>query len=138
MSAKNPFLDTNVLVYAHTGQDDRRALTAQRLIEAGAVIGVQQLNEFASVAHRKLGRPWNEIRRALEDLRILCPNPVPVTLQIHEMALEIAERFGYRIYDSLVVAAALEAGCDVLYSEDMQDGQQIRTLTIRNPFVDPS
>jgi predicted nucleic acid-binding protein len=53
----------------------------------------------------------------------------------HDQALRIAERYGFQIYDSLIVAAALEAGCTTLYSEDMQDGQSIDTLTIRNPFA---
>ena len=63
------------------------------------------------------------------------PPPLPITLATHEAALGIAARFGYRIYDSLIIASALEAACATLYSEDMQDGQVIEgRLTIRNPF----
>jgi predicted nucleic acid-binding protein len=66
---------------------------------------------------------------------ILCPDPVPVSLDMHKAALAIAEKYGYNIYDALVVSSALEAGCKTLYSEDLQDGQIInRQLTIRNPF----
>ncbi len=132
MNGKKPFLDTNVLVYAHS--DDPRSEVAKRLIQHGAVLGVQQLNEFVSVARRKLRRTWSEIRKATDDLRLLCPGPVPITLALHESALSIAERYGYHIYDSLVIAAAVEASCSVLYSEDLHDGQTIEQLTIRNPF----
>jgi predicted nucleic acid-binding protein len=66
--------------------------------------------------------------------RVLCPAPVPLTIQTHDTALRIAALHGYDIYDSLVIAAALEASCRTLYSEEMQDGQVIKGLTIRNPF----
>ena len=128
-----PYFDTNVLIYAAiTG--DRRAATARALLESGGVIGVQQLNEFVAVCQRKLKKTWEEIVEKLNDIRILCPGPVPLTLGLHEAALQIAKRHGYRIYDSLTVAAALESACTTLYSEDLQDGQVIESLTIRNPF----
>jgi predicted nucleic acid-binding protein len=134
MSGKRPFLDTNILIYAHTGAADRRAIIAQQLIEAGGIIGVQQLNEFVSVARRKLKRSWKEVLTALADMRILCPDPIPISVGMHDASLGIAERYGFSIYDSLVIVAALEADCDTLYSEDMQSGQDIEGLTIRNPF----
>jgi predicted nucleic acid-binding protein len=56
------------------------------------------------------------------------------TLKTHERALRIAQRYGYHFFDALVIAAALEAGSSTLYTEDMQDGQAIEALTIRNPF----
>jgi predicted nucleic acid-binding protein len=59
---------------------------------------------------------------------------VPVTVETHERAMHVAERYGYSIFDSLIIAAALHAGARTLYSEDMQDGQVIEGLTIRNPF----
>jgi predicted nucleic acid-binding protein len=100
------------------------------------VIGVQTLNEFGAVAARKLGMPWEEILDALSALRELCPSPpVPLTVKTHDAALRIAGRYGYHIYDSLVIAAALEARCNTLFSEDMNDGQTIEGLTIRNPFA---
>ena len=130
-----PFFDSNILIYAHTGNEDPRSAVAQQLIESGGIIGVQQLNEFVSAARRKLRRSWNEILTALEDLRVLYPSPIPLTMQTHAAALGIAERCGYGIYDSLVIAAALEASCTILYSEDMRDGQHVQGLTIRNPFI---
>ncbi len=79
--------------------------------------------------------PWLEVREALGAILDLCPSPVPITLETHQAALRIAEKFAYGIYDSLVVAAALQAGCTTLYSEDFRGGQIIEgKLTIRNPF----
>ena len=132
MSAK-AFFDTNVLIYAFA-QNDPRSETAEAFLAAGGLVSVQVLNEFVAVAVRKLGMPWGDVLEALAAIRTLCPSPMSLTVDTHESALRIAQQFGYRIYDSLVVAAALEAGCDTLYSEDMQHGQVIEALTIRNPF----
>lgn len=130
-----PFLDTNVLLYA-TLQPDPRSEAARALLARRGTISVQVLNEFANVAARKLRRPWPEIGRALAAIRVLCAPPLPLTLAIHDAAIAIAGRTGYQFYDALIIAAALEAGCDTLFSEDMQDGQQIDgRLTIRNPFA---
>jgi predicted nucleic acid-binding protein len=79
---------------------------------------------------------WSELFEALSAIRILCPSPVLITLDTHEAALMIAEKYGYHIYDGLVISAALEARCTTLYSEDLQDGHTIDgKLTIRNPFI---
>ncbi|MFZ0300987.1 MAG: PIN domain-containing protein [Candidatus Sulfotelmatobacter sp.] len=128
------FFDTNVFVYAII-QDDPRSNHAEELVAQGGTVSVQVLSEFAAVARRKTKMPWVEIRRALDGIKILCPDPLPLTLDTHQEALAIAERYGYKIYDALIVASALEARCTILYSEDMQDGQVIdHRLTIRNPF----
>jgi predicted nucleic acid-binding protein len=129
-----PFFDTNVLVYAVSG-DDKRADRAEALLFEGGVVSVQVLNEFAAVAHRKLGMSWPEVTDALATFRMLCAPPVPVTLETHVTALRIAELYGYGIYDGLILAAALAAHCTTLLSEDMQEGQVIDAkLVIRNPF----
>lgn len=128
------FLDTNVFVYAVI-QDDPRSHHAEELISAGGRVSVQVLNEFAAVVRRKGNMPWGEVQLALESIEVLCPDPLPITLDTHKKALAIAEKYAYGVYDALIVASALEAGCTILYSEDMQDGQSIdRRLTIRNPF----
>jgi len=134
MKGDTAFFDTNVLIYAFA-KDDPRAKIAETLLAGGGVVGVQTLNEFVAVAARKLAMPWAEIQEALSALRELCPSPVPLTLKTHDAALRIAGRYGYHIFDSLVIAAALEARCNTLYSEDMSDGQTIDGLTIRNPFL---
>jgi predicted nucleic acid-binding protein len=129
------FLDTNVLVYA-AAKDDPRAETATALIAKGGTISVQVLNEFASIARRKLNWPWPEVREALAAFRVLCSEPLPITPATHDAALDIAQRDGLGFYDALIVASALEAGCSTLLSEDMQDARRIDgRLTIRNPFA---
>ena len=131
------FLDTNVLVYAAL-QPDPRSETARALLARRGTISVQVLNEFVDVAHLKLRRFWPEIAKAVCRIRDLCPPPSPITLATHETALRVASRTGYRFYDALIVAAALEAGCATLFSEDLQDGHVIESsLTIRNPFGTP-
>jgi predicted nucleic acid-binding protein len=128
------FFDTNVFVYA-VAQDDPRSHLAEELIAEGGIISVQVLNEFAAVARKKANMPWTEVRLALESIQVLCPGPLPITPDTHKEALTVAEKYGYKIYDALIVASALEARCTILYSEDMQDGQVIEgKLTIRNPF----
>lgn len=132
MSA-SAFFDTTVFVYAVV-QDDPRSQQAEDLLAVGGTVSVQVLNEFADVARRK-AKPWDEVRFAIENIKALCPAPLPVTLDTHKEALEIAEKYGYRIYDALIIASALEARCTILYSEDLRDRQIIeKRLTVRNPF----
>jgi predicted nucleic acid-binding protein len=128
------FFDTNVLIYA-IAQNDPRGPRAEALLATGGVIGVQVLNEFVSVTRRKMHMPWKDVTEALDAIRVLCPQPVPITISTHETALKVAEDHGYAIYDALIVAAALEASCTTLYSEDLQHGQVIGgRLTVQNPF----
>ena len=128
------FFDTSILIYA-VAAGDARSAQAERLLAEGGNVSVQVLNEFAAVARRKLNMSWKEITEALDAVRALCEAPGALTVEIHDAALRIAERYGYHIYDALILAAALDADCDLLYSEDMRDGQTIDSLTIHNPFV---
>jgi predicted nucleic acid-binding protein len=129
------FFDTNVLIYA-VAEGDPRSAQAEELLASGGVLSVQVLNEFVSVARRKILMSWKYVTQALAAFRILCPSPLPITVEAHEAALRIAARHDYNIYDALVIAAALEARCATLYSEDLHDGQTIDgQLTIRNPFA---
>ena len=127
------FLDTNVLIYA-VAKNDPRASKAEALLAGGSIISIQSLNEFVSVA-RKLGMPWKQINEFVDLICVLCPNPVPISLDTHKGAVAIAQKYGYSVYDALIVSAALESSCETLYSEGLQDGQTInQQLTIRNPF----
>jgi predicted nucleic acid-binding protein len=129
-----PFFDTNILVYV-VGQQDERTPEAEALIVNGGVVSVQVLNELASVSRRKLGMSWEEIGDALAAVRVLCPSPTPLTIDTHDAAVRIAHKYGFQFYDALIAAAALEAECTTLYSEDFQNGQVIEgRLTVRNPF----
>jgi predicted nucleic acid-binding protein len=128
------FFDTAVLIYSVT-ENDPRTPAATELLSAGGTLSVQVLNEFALVARRKLGMNWDEVRQALEFVRSLCQTPVPLTVRTHEKAIDIAAQYKFHVYDSMILAAALEAGCKTLFTEDLQDGQKIETLTVRNPFL---
>src|SRR5262249_49739400 len=96
-----PFVDTNVLVYT-LKKDDPRAWVAIQLLTGGVVVGVQTLNELVHVCLRKLKMPWAETLKAVELVRVLCPSPVPVTMEIHGAALRIVRRFGFNIFDALL------------------------------------
>jgi predicted nucleic acid-binding protein len=128
------FFDTTILIYAVT-EEGQKSAVAEALLLEGGVINVQVLNEFASVARKKLKMPWKQVENALQDIRMLCGTPAPLTVAVHESALRIAKRYGFNIYDALIVAAAVQAGCSKLYSEDLQHGQRIETLTVWNPFI---
>jgi len=132
MSAK-AFLDTNVLVYA-LAQNDPRSVVAGELLLSGGVISVQVLNEFASVARRKLALSWRDVIAALADIRNLCGAAIPIDVALHDDAMALAQAHNLSIYDALIVAAARAAGCEVLYSEDMQHGRAFDRLRIENPF----
>ena len=133
MNAADAFFDSNILLYlASAGLKPARA---RLLLDRGGVVSVQVLNEIASVARRKFAMEWNEIREIIGVVHVTC-RIEPLTLRTHERGLALAERFGFGVYDSMIVAAALEAGCATLLSEDMQHGQRIENMTIRNPFQD--
>jgi len=133
MNAK-PFLDTNIIVYAFASNDPRSE-QAEALLAAGGVISIQVLNEFVNVSRRKLQREWAEIEDTLDVLRTILDPPIPLTIDLHESAIRLARDHGFPFYDSLIIAAANRAGCHILYSEDMQDGQTVDGVTVRNPFA---
>lgn len=133
MSGAERFLDTNVLLYLLSG-DDARADCAEAEVGAGGVVSVQVLNEFASVASRKLGMSIREIREVLATIRSVC-SVVPLNVDTHDLGMSLAERYGLSVYDSMIAASAVLAGCSTLLTEDMQDGQALEGgLRIRNPF----
>ena len=132
--ASKTFFDTNVLLYLLSG-DVAKADRAEGVVAGGGFVSVQVLNEFASVAVRKLKMSYPEIRDALEPIRAVC-KIVPMTLDTHDLGLQVAERYGFSVYDALIVASALLADCETLCSEDLQGGQRIDgQLVIKNPFV---
>lgn len=133
MSAK-PFLDTNVILYL-LSPDAAKADRAEALLAKGGIVSVQVLNEAVSVMARKLRMGLDEIDEVLAGIRLFC-EVEPVTVETHDQARAVMRRYGFSIYDSLIVAAALAAGCEVLYSEDLQSGQDLGAgLTVVNPFL---
>lgn len=127
------FFDTNVLLYLASG-DAQKADQAEKVIARGGTISVQVLNEITNVARRKMRMSWVDIRTFLSMLQGLL-TVHSVTLETHETGLMLAEQYNFSIYDAMIVAAALHAGCETLWSEDMQDGLVLdRGLRILNPF----
>jgi predicted nucleic acid-binding protein len=134
MKGARNFFDTNILLYL-LSENNEKASCVEAIVSKGGIISVQVLNEFASVTSRKLGMTYAEIREYLVTIRAIC-DVRPLTVETHLLGLDIAERYGFSFYDSLIVGAALLADCTTLYSEDMQHGQKIEpSIVIANPFL---
>ena len=131
------FFDTNVLVYAFAANDPRSA-RAESLIAEGGVISVQVLNEFTNVTRRKLRWQWSQIEAALAVINDLLGPVAPLTTAIHAQAVALARDKELAVYDALIVAAAQDAGCKILFSEDLQHGQKFGSLMVENPFRLPA
>lgn len=96
------------------------------------------LNEFSAVGRGKLGLSFGQIAELTGTIRTVC-SVHPLTEEVHDRGMEIALACGFSVYDSMIVASALVAGCQTLYSEDLQDRQVIDgTLTVVNPFNAPA
>lgn len=127
------FLDTNVLVYL-ASSDPVKAERALAAISAGGAISTQVVNELANVARRKLKLSWHETHVLLDTVRSLLATH-DLTVAVHEDGLRIAERYQLSIYDAMIAASALAAGCDVLLTEDLQHGMMLDgRLRVVNPF----
>lgn len=127
------FVDTNILVYAATF--DRRTEVADHLLAASPGIAVQSFNEFANVARKRLRWDWARIEAALAVFHIICPAPQALTVEVHRHGITLIRRYQFSVYDAMIVAAAMAADCDTLWSEDMHDGLVVENrLTVRNPF----
>lgn len=133
-AAPPPFVDTNVLLYLLSG-DEAKADRAEALLAGRIVISVQVLNEFLNVTRRKMGLPWPAVEQALTDVQRFA-DVRPLTLATHRQGMALAKRYQLNVYDAMIAAAALEAGCTTLASEDFSHGQRFDgRLTIRNPFA---
>jgi predicted nucleic acid-binding protein len=131
MSAE--FADTNVVLYLLDG--GAKADLAEAVLARGPRISVQVLNEAMVNCRRKAGMSWEETGAFLGGVRALC-TVEPLTERTHDVGRALAERYGFSVYDAMIVASALIAGCDTLLSEDMRDGLVIeRQLRIVNPFA---
>jgi predicted nucleic acid-binding protein len=135
------FLDTNIFVYSFDASSPKKAAQAQKLIRnaletGGGIVSYQVVQEFFNVARRRFSKPMT----SLDAEQYLSTTFRPL-LAVHSSpalygeALRIGARFKLPWYDSLIVASAIEGECGVLYSEDFQDGQQIGSLTLSNPFA---
>ena len=127
------FLDTNILVYAQ--QTGPKAVISRDIIAQGGTISVQVLNELTNLLRKKDNRSWRDIELVLDDVDNALDMALPLTAATSRSAFALARDHGFSYYDTLIVAAAIEAGCDTLYSEDLQHGRNIGGLTIINPFL---
>ncbi len=130
--AKHAFIDTSVIVYLASG-DTRKADRSETILAAGGVVSVQVLNEYVCVARRKLALSWAETREVVAAVKRAC-EVVPLSAEAQAAAMRICKTSQLSIYDASILAAAREAGCDTLFSEDMQHGQTFETLSIVNPY----
>lgn len=131
------FIDTNVLLYLYSEDEPDKCTRARELVTSAARgwVSTQVLLEMANVLHRKFGVTYSNIALALREIRSVC-SVYQVTPETISLALNLAERYRYAYYDSLILAAALECGCGEMVSEDMQNGFVVDSrLMIRNPFV---
>lgn len=133
MSDAEPFFDTSVLLYLLSSESEKADRVETLLAESG-VISVQVLNEFTAVATRKLAMPLADVREILDTVRDICRTEA-LTVDDHDRAGEVMERYKFSFYDSVIVASALRAACQILYTEDLQHGQVIeQQLRVVNPF----
>lgn len=140
MSAKF-FLDTNIVVYTFDTTAPQKKRRAQELVELAVrtlegVVSTQVVQEFFNVAMTKFVRPltFHDAQQYLHDvLAPLCT--VFPSIDLFRLALDLQHETQYSFYDSLIIGGALQAGCETLYSEDLQHGQKIRHLHILNPFL---
>jgi predicted nucleic acid-binding protein len=134
------FLDTNILVYTFDGSDPRKQELARQLVRVAlqsrqVVISTQVVQEFLNVALRKFERPMtvSEAREYLDTVLMPMCRHFP-SITFYQQALLLKEETGFSFYDSLIIAAAIESGCHVLLSEDLQDGRVVHGTKIVNPF----
>ena len=135
MPDKSIFLDSNIIIYAYSETDTRKAEIARKIIASGnVVISAQVINEFVSVTLRKLHQPLNAIEAAVREI-LPFTRTASISAETSLRALHIAREYRFAWYDSLIIASAIENNCDLLISEDLQHEQVIEeSLTIINPF----
>ena len=135
------FLDTNIFVYAFLANEPRKREAATRLVEASlgsgqGCVSYQVIQEFTNVARKKFAVGMSASGcKAFIDAALQPMNRVASSTVLIHAALDLQDELRYSFYDSLVLAAALHAGADTLYSEDLQHWQLVRGgLRIVNPF----
>ena len=128
------FLDTNIILYSVLADDLQKADKAILLMATGSCISVQVLNELISVLRGRKKWDWVDVSLVLASTKVVL-EVADLTLESHDLAVTYAARYGYTIYDANILASAKLAGCDSLWTEDMQHGQVIDGVEIVNPFL---
>ncbi len=133
----NAFIDTNILVYCYDANPSLKKERATELTKniPSLFISTQVVQELACVMSRKYNTKWNVVLQTIEELKkdfSIAVNSINTIVK----ACSISDKYKFSFYDSLIVAAALECNCKILYSEDLQHKQIIEnSLTVINPFA---
>ena len=136
------FLDTNIFVYTFDSREPKKRARAQDLVSDAltrgrGVISHQVVQEFLNVATQKFANPLSESDALVYLDRVLGPLcEVLPTLELYRHTIGLAARWKYSFYDSLIIAAALQSECTLLYTEDLQHGQEVEGVTLTNPFFE--
>lgn len=136
---KKAFIDSNVLVYSIDESDLNKKKKADELLEKlireqKGQLSTQSLQEFYNVLTKKLGYSKPNVKLLVENLSELFPVE-EIKIQSIIKAIDISIRTQFSFWDSLVMAMAIETGCSVLYSEDLNNGQIVEGIEIVNPFI---
>ena len=135
------FIDTNVFIYSFDIEQPAKQKRSLELIQVGlgtgfGIISTQVIQEFLNVATRKFAIPMKPedskayLRSVMNPMCQVYPD-----LSLNEACLDLQVETGYSFFDSLILAAAIRGGCNFLFTEDMQDGQEIDSVTIKNPYI---
>ena len=130
------FLDTNLLIYLYSEKElAKRSIACEIIDKYDCMISIQSIKEASNVWYKKFG--WNgaKIEKHINNLVLLCDDILQISIKTVFSAISIKDKYAFSFYDCLIIASAIEADCELLFSEDMQDGQVINgTLKITNPF----
>jgi predicted nucleic acid-binding protein len=135
------FIDTNIFVYAFDRENSEKNVIANNLVKSAIVkhkgcISYQVIQELLNVLTKKLKRPisHSDCKKYLDTVLLpLCE--IFANIDLYHRALDTMERWQYSFYDSLIIAAAIQSDCNILYTEDLHHNQKIQSITILNPFI---
>ena len=130
------FLDTNIIVYLYSAdENDKRDISCQFVNSSDCITSIQVMNEASNIWFNKYKLGKVEISKYLDEIEAVCEEIMLIRRKTINIALDIKERYGYSLYDCLMLASAIEVNCTIILTEDMQDGQKINgILRIVNPF----
>jgi predicted nucleic acid-binding protein len=130
------FLDTNIIIYLYSeDESDKRDASYKFVNRLDCVTSIQAMNEASNVWYRKYNLSKTEIAKYLDEIESVCDEIMLVRRKTIDQAMDIKDRYGYSLYDCLILASSIEANCNIILTEDMKDGQIINeTLKIINPF----
>jgi len=134
----NVFLDTNIIIYLYSKFEINKRNIAYDLVNnSNCFISTQTMNESCNIWYKKYNLNKIEISKYLTEIEAVCDRIMPINRETINLALDLKEKYNYSYYDCLILASAIEANCDILFSEDMTNGQIINNiLKIVNPFKD--